>query len=270
MPVIDKIRSQMSSFTPAERQFAEYILANEDIIYKSITLATEDSGTGYGTIIRFCQKIGFAGFQDFKIHLALARGSQPSGPPEEPGDTVTQAAEQAAKQLSTTAAGIDVDTLERVADRVAKARSILSVGVAGSYPTALELSYRLSRMGLPAVSESDGHMQAIRAVGLGRKGVLFAVSFSGSTRDVLDAARQARSGGACVVALTNYSRSPLADLADELLATAMWQGALESEIGSRLPFLFVVELLCSDVYRKLPGATAAIGKTSDSVSGKQI
>jgi DNA-binding MurR/RpiR family transcriptional regulator len=281
MSVTAQIHAHMNSLTPAERAFAEYVLEHDDIIYKSITLATEDSSTGYGTIIRFCQKLGYSGFQDFKIHLAQEKGrtrsaGQRGGEHEGRKDTgpevdsLALAAEKASRQIGTTASGLSEKVLERVAARLASSSRVLTIGVAGSYPTALELSYRLSRMGIHATAESDGHMQAILAGELDETSSLVAVSYSGATRDILDAVERAGGRGVYVAAITNYRRSPLTEIADDVLCTSIWEQALESEIGTRVPFLFVLEVLCGMIYRAHAEAREALARTSDSVASKQI
>ena len=76
--VENQIRSRMNAFTATERNVAEYILKNTDVVYESITAVAENCQASYGTIVRFYQKLGYSGFKDFKIHLALERDINPS------------------------------------------------------------------------------------------------------------------------------------------------------------------------------------------------
>jgi RpiR family transcriptional regulator, carbohydrate utilization regulator len=269
--LLQRIRARMPSFTAAEKKFAKYVLATEDLIYRSITSATEESGSGYGTIIRFCQHLGFAGFQDFKIRLALERRTSEDEDGAGKGrGWLAKAAERAAEQLRATAAEMDEATVAAVSQALIKARRILVVSVAGSAPSAMELTYRLSRMGLQAISESDGHMQSIRASTLSAKDVMVAISFSGSTREILDAAGCARGAGAALVAITNYPRSPLADTAGFVLCASRWEEVLASEIGSRLAFHFLVEALCERVFKDHKGSEDALRRTADSVAARLL
>jgi DNA-binding MurR/RpiR family transcriptional regulator len=157
-----------------------------------------------------------------------------------------------------------------VSQALIKARRILIAGVAGSYPTAMELTYRLSRMGLQAIPEADGHMQAIRAATLSARDVMVAISFSGSTREILDAAARAQGAGATLVAITNYPRSPLADAAGFVLCASRWEEVLAAEIGSRLAFHFLVEALCERVFKDHKGSEESLRKTADSVAARLL
>jgi len=268
--VRDQIHAKMNDLTPGEAAFAEYVLKDENIIYKSITVLTEESGIGYGTIIRFCQKVGFSGFHDFKIHLALEKGSNDTVKNSESKGWVLDEQERAAGQLATTTSALDERVLHEVAACLAASRSVLLVAVAGSFPAALELAYRLTRIGITARAESDTHMQAIHASLLGKSDALFAVSNSGSTKEILEAAKLARTAGAKIVTLTNYGRSPLAEISDYVITLGVWEQALEAEIGTRLPFYFVIELLGTLTRRLAPNAQLNIQVTSDSVSSRQL
>ena len=260
----------MNEFTAAEAAFAEYVLLHGDLIFKSITLVTEESGISYGTIIRFCQKLGFSGFQDFKIHLAVesGRGSSEEGD-SEPG-WLERRSTIAGQQLAAVVRSIDERSLKAVVQAIAKARFILIVGVAGSFPVAVELAYRMDRLGLLVRAEQDTHVQAIRASLLGPKDLLFAISNSGSTKEILDCARLARGRGARVVALTNYAKSPLTEESDFVLTTAVWEGVLQAELGTKIPFFFVVELLASLLLSTMPGAEENLRLSSDSVASRLL
>lgn len=270
MNVQETIRARMNEFTAAEAAFAEYVLLHGDLIFKSITLVTEESGISYGTVIRFCQKLGFSGFQDFKIHLAVesGRGSAEGGD-SEPG-WLERRSKIAAQQIAATARAIGEADLKAVTQALAKARFILIVGVAGSFPVAVELAYRMDRLGLLARAECDTHVQAIRASLLGPEDMLFAISNSGSTKEILDCARLARRRGARVVALTNFAKSPLTEESDFVLTTAVWEGVLQAELGTKLPCFFVVELLASVLLGTMPGAEQNLRLSSDSVASRLL
>jgi RpiR family transcriptional regulator, carbohydrate utilization regulator len=268
MTVYDTIRTRMNELTASEAAFADYALKREDLIYKSITLASEESGIGYGTIVRFTQKLGFSGFQDFKIHLAVEAGK--GAPADEGSDWLEKSGELSARTMGTAIRALGEERLREAAEALAKARSILIAAVAGSFPVAMELAYRLSRLGLAAWAEQDSHLQMIRASLLGPSDLLFAISSSGSTKEILECAALSRDNGSRVLSLTNFAKSPLADRSDIVLNTAVREDALEAEIGTKLPFFFAVELLASLLVRIVPGAGESIRKSSNSVASRLV
>ena len=45
--ILNDISSMLPGFSETERKFAEYVLREKDLIYKSITMAPEESEVGY-------------------------------------------------------------------------------------------------------------------------------------------------------------------------------------------------------------------------------
>lgn len=56
---------------PAERQVADFISANPEVIVKStVADVARGAGTSDATVIRFCRSVGFQGFPELKLALA--------------------------------------------------------------------------------------------------------------------------------------------------------------------------------------------------------
>src|SRR5690554_6555798 len=66
-----KIKSLLNSLKPAEFKTAEYILNNpEEVIHLSITRLAGKVRVSEATVVKFCQHIGYSGYQELKISLA--------------------------------------------------------------------------------------------------------------------------------------------------------------------------------------------------------
>lgn len=65
------IQSVYNSLTKKEQEVADYILEHqEETVYSSVTDLAEKTKVGDTTVIRFCRKLGYKGFQDFKLAVA--------------------------------------------------------------------------------------------------------------------------------------------------------------------------------------------------------
>lgn len=65
------IHDRYDRLTKSERKVADFVLPQGNkIIYATMTEIKAATGVGDATIIRFCQKLGFNGFSDFKIAIA--------------------------------------------------------------------------------------------------------------------------------------------------------------------------------------------------------
>lgn len=268
--VLNQIRARMTEFARVERRFAEHVLRDPEIEYKSITRVAEESGVAYTSIIRFCQKLGYSGFHDFKIRIAVGRGTREQRTRTHEEHWLAEALSRTTRQLEVAATAVSEETVAEAARVLASAANILTIGAAGSFPTALELTYRLVRLGAAATDESDSHMQAIRASLLSANDVLVAISSSGSTREIIEAATVAKKAGAYVLTVTSQAKSPLADLSDLILTTGLWEEPLEAEIGARLPFYFLIEVISAALLEQKPDAEEKLEQTSDSVVSRQL
>ena len=110
--------------------------------------------------------------------------------------------------------------------------------------TARELAIRLSRMGLPATSETDSHMMIISSTVTRSSDVVIAISNSGETKDVIDALGNAKQNGAILVAITSMKGSSLAKLADETLLVHNSR-FVNSEffVNTQLPIFFLIDII---------------------------
>ncbi len=269
----DTIETQNNLFSATDKRFIAYIRSNPNIIYMSITEVIEESGISYGSIIRFTKKVGCSGFQDFKIRLAgensqLETNDKKSDEEISFVDNFHQTTE---KQLTITSRNIDENILIDITKRFINARQIMVIGAGGSHPMVEELVYRLVRLGFNNVShEQDEHYQAYRVSMLEPSDLLIVFSFSGSTKSILEIVKLAKESEVQVVAFTNHLKSPLSDLVDISLIAASHVPALKAELGTKIPFYYLIELLSQYIYKESEYAKKALHRTYEVVADKQI
>ena len=73
------IRNQYNTLTKTERQIADYILANSSsVVEMSVADLAAASAAAGSAVIRFCKTIGYTGFSQFRITLAMELASRPA------------------------------------------------------------------------------------------------------------------------------------------------------------------------------------------------
>lgn len=259
-----------NSLTEAEARVGDYFRRNPEAVYLSITEAAQEGGLGYGTIIRFCQKIGCTGFQDFKV--LLAQELRDAKERETPARHTPLEAniQKLQSDIVNTAKLIDPGTMEKVARCMATAHFVLAAGIAGSASLAHGLNYRLSRVGIYSAADCEGYTMAIRAATMREGDVFFAMSFSGATKDLVNAARIAKEHGAVVVALTAFIKSPLGEVADYTLVGASDRDPFSCEIFPNSPRDFILDLLVTEICGIRPGALETVQDTFEAISDRRI
>lgn len=121
--------------------------------------------------------------------------------------------------LSATESVLDPERLELAAKTIMKAERIVVFGLGNSAAIAQDAAHKFLRLGLSAQSCCDNHLQAIIASHLGRGSVAIGISHSGASRDIVEAMRLCKIGGASTIAITNYGTSPLSEESDLTLFT---------------------------------------------------
>lgn len=251
MSVIPRIHVAVPGFSAAERAVAQAILNNPQAIVRlSVVDVADRAGVSTAAVTRFCQELGFTGFRDLKVSLALELVSFPAAAvgevgPDDPAAIVAEKViEEELRALRELRELINGADLERAIELLRGAERILVLGMGSSLPVALDAYYRFMRIGLPVVMPPESHMQPVTASVAGPRDVLFIVSHSGRTQEILIAAKWARRRGARVIALTSFTGSPLARHAEVNLVTPVPETRFRVEaMAARTAHIAIVDVL---------------------------
>src|SRR5699024_6457178 len=86
----------------------------------------------------------------------------------------------------------------------------------------------------------------IRSNSVDNETVIIAISLTGSTKDIIYAVENSKQNGAKVIAITNYTESPLAEFADIMLLTSATENHLDSgTLVSKISQLYIIYLICT-------------------------
>jgi DNA-binding MurR/RpiR family transcriptional regulator len=134
--------------------------------------------------------------------------------------------------------------LETTADRILAARHVFLTGFGSSAPVAQDTYQRFLRLQIPSSTCADPHVLASIAANLSPADLLFCVTYSGETRDVIEALETARQRKATTITLTSVPRSSAARLADVVLLSAVSRKPRAGEtVASRVAQLAVVDVV---------------------------
>ncbi|SFB59486.1 transcriptional regulator, RpiR family [Cohnella sp. OV330] len=271
------LSSIYNSLTRTEKKIADVIqLDPEAVVYITLTDLAEKAGTGETSVLRLCRKIGFKGYQEFKLSLAqdlVVPVRNVHSEIEETDDIRAMAAKITAentKAIENTLNMLDTTQMERAIDAIGAARKIYFFGVGSSGNTALDAKYRFMRLGYDTEAVIDPHMMAMTAALMQDGDVVFAVSTTGSTKDIVDAVRLAKQKSVFLICLTSHLRSPLTQFADVVLLSKSRETPLQGgAFSSKLSQIHVLDILSTaTAIRFKDKAYEALGRTSKSVLDK--
>jgi len=277
--VFMRLREGKSTFRDSEEKAADYILAHSaEVINLPITELAERIGVSEATIVRMCKKIGFHGFQELKINLAVETVKPIQALHEEIaendviGAVMRKIVAANTKTLQSTLDVLSETDLQKAVDRLYDARSIQFYGVGGSGSVAMDAAHKFMKTGKPVTAYIDTHMQAMAASLVEPSDVVVAISHSGSSRDVIDALAIARSRGATTIGNAYYARSPIDKVLDIKLGTSSYETLYRMEsTSSRVAQLTIIDTLFIGVCLKDPAkAVKNILATREAIAPKRF
>lgn len=267
----DRMVAIRSMATKTEKKLIDSVIKMEksDIVYLSITELSARLKVAEATIVRFCKKLGYKGFQDFKLSLSQELGRQDASAVN---SVVRRVALQMTDAISETSRNLDYDKCLEIAQLMINAQKIGAFGVGNSAITAMEFSSVLARIGMSVIATSDSHMQAMIAANMMAGDVVVLISVSGSTKDIIDVAEIAKQNGCTTVVITCYDHSPLAKYGDYVLNSTRREAAYEGGSVSTIASIsYIVGVLYNAIYEKLgPDAYERTLRAAGAVSNKSM
>lgn len=271
------INSVYSSLTKSEKKVADAVLEDpEAAVFYTITDLAEKAGVGETSVIRLCRKLGFKGYQEFKLSIVQDLASpveQMSGEIEELDDLTTIAKKitvQNTQSLQNALSLLNEHKLQTIVEAMIKAEKIYFFGVGSSGITAMDAKYRFMRLGFNVDASMDSHVIAMNAALARKEDVVAFISTSGSTKDVVDALQIAKANGAFIFCLTNHARSPITQQADAvLLGTSREMPLQGGAFSSKLAQIHLLDILTTAISLQRKDQTySALEKTAKSVIQK--
>jgi RpiR family carbohydrate utilization transcriptional regulator len=273
------IRDLYPSMYEAEQRIADYVMNNPQHVLDltASELATQ-AQTATSTVVRFCQKLGFSGYREFKLRLARDLVT-----PVHLSDLMLTATDSIdnmvykvfrsnIQNLVDSSQRLDLEQITRAIDAISKATIVYLVGVGSSVAIVYDLYYWFGRIGVPAHPLVDPNLQRIIAAQATPNMVFLGISHSGATRDTVETLRLARELGATTIAMTNYSKSPIASVSTILLVTASQATTLQGvSMTSRVVQMGINDVLVLGVAKKqLARAEKVLDNTAKAVLDQKI
>ncbi|GIN69971.1 N-acetylmannosamine kinase [Bacillus sp. J14TS2] len=271
------ISSIYHSLTKSEQKVADLLKTRmNDSVYWSVSDLAEYANVGETTVIRFCRKLGYKGYQDFKLAVAqnkVETNSQEFGEITESDSLEVLAQKITAENIATiqnTLKTIQQSEFEQAGKEIIQSNKLYLFGVGASGLMAQQAQYRFMRIGFNAESATDSHIIAMNSA-LAKKGeVIIGISTSGSTKDLVDALKIAKENGAFIICITKHFKSPITKFGDIVLLTSTKESPLHGgAFSSSISQMHVLDILTRYIeIQEKDRAIKALKKTAKAVSNK--
>jgi len=268
--VAEVLRDSYDSFTSAEKRVADYILANpQDAMVCNVAQLAKKSEVSDATIVRMCQRAGYTGY--YQMHLLLSHDVGQRATPKRvasPRDSVAAQFERGRACLESIQTASNRRRIANVAKMLAKAPEVIAIGVGNSVPIALDLAFRLSRIGVRATASIVYESGVNHIVNALEGSVVVAVSKSGISLNVLDAVELARKRGMKVVAITGDLGAQLAKRSNSVVFSGdpdTYMTQVQSGLESHLGELAVIDAILVQVVNIRRSSGENVHEYSDAI-----
>lgn len=280
--VFEQISSNYYALTSSEKKVADFTLSNQSgTQFMSISELADACGVAEATISRFCRRLGYKGYNAFK--LALANSSPKHKLLDNPlsGEvTAEDSLEDICKKLYTaeveamaqTMEFLDLDSVAQASRMLHSARRVMCMGQGGSLLIANEAAHLFSTVSNKFTAVADSHLQAIAATTMDPEDVILFFSYSGSTQEMMETLKLARAQQGQVILVTRFPRSPGAELSNVVLQCGANENALQSgSVAARIAQMYLLDILFSEFSRKdLEQCLQIRGRIADALANRHV
>ena len=239
MDFYNRIAENAHLLNKSDNEILSYCIRNNQTLSKMKVQEVADTlYTSPASVVRFCKKLGFSGFSEFKagIKAELSQNQNESGQKSHPTDFL--------KDVHKTIQLIPEETIDRVLEKIHNCRRIELYAAGSSRTVAAEFVKRLQVLGKPAFWYDDSSLMNISARQVDENDLVIAISVSGETSLVIAAANMAKSRGAFILSLTDLGSNTLSDMADEnIYVNSTYFIKADIKIRSRVQMLLVCEYM---------------------------
>lgn len=260
MGILEELSNPTFKVTKSDKILIEYIKNTlNTVVYKPISEIAKESGIGEATVTRFTKKLGYSGFQEFKINLTKELTLQEEKVIMNPNISCNEEVTETAMKLFQATSEVLHQTLEKInphmivqcVQMLTKARKIYIIGIGYSGIVATDFNYKLMRIGANSFPIIDSHTMLMLASIMHQDDIILAISHSGNTDEVIETVHLAKQQGVKIIALTENYNSPLLQLADVFLTYQSNETTFETgSVTSKLAQMFMLDLIYTEMIKE--------------------
>ncbi|TDL73562.1 MurR/RpiR family transcriptional regulator [Rhodococcus qingshengii] len=246
------LQNMLLQLPASERKIAQFILDNpQSILNSTVNDIGAQAKTSGAAVIRLCKSLGLNGFQDLKVRIAgdLVKPAEQGYRDIEPGESyfsiVQKTTSNSIQSIRDSAEMINYEELERAVQTLLSAQNVHFFGIGASNIIAKDAQQKFLRIQKNATAFTDTHLVATLIANAKEDDVVFAISHSGETAEIIKVISLAKERGVKTISLTKYGQSSVASLADiKLFTSYSGEAAFRSAAtSSRLAQLYMMDIL---------------------------
>lgn len=261
MAAFSKIRALLPSLSNSEEKLASFILHAPDALrdLSSQKLALQ-VGVSQSSVVKFAQKLSYKGYPALKLAIlddianATPNAQQLHGSISVNDDYLTMSNKLVQSKIAVLQQTQSLNhhsAIDAAIDLILQANRVILSGLGGSALVAKDFSFKLQKLGITAMAEVDGHAQLALASTLNENDVVFVLSESGLTREVVNIVKQAHQNKTPIISVTKFGATPISNMANvKLYSVAEEASTRISSILARTAQELIIDVLFISIMQR--------------------
>jgi DNA-binding MurR/RpiR family transcriptional regulator len=236
------------SFTMSENEISQYVINHADqVVSSTITVIAKETGTSEASINRFCKKLGYKGFNGFKIALAQENFynnmTKQNSPSLDNGYIATVNADYRQMLMNTSAMLVESTVIEAV-NAIRSAHNIHIFSLTNVSFIAEELQFKFDQIGIRSRSFTDIIDMRIQATNIVADDLSIFIAPTIMMRDIYQIANASLERGAKNLTITSYDSPKLNDISDfKFIISDKIVANNSVSLSNNLMFLYVIDII---------------------------
>jgi len=280
MSTFTKIKAIRNSLSTSETKLADFILNSSNAIRElSSQELANVARVSQSSVVKFTQKLGYKGYPTFKLAVIDALNSEAVNNNKNNQlhgkITLNDSLRELANKLLHSKISVlnetkdlnETKSVEQAVTLIKSAKRILICGLGGSALVGYDFSYKLQKIGLSAIANSDPHAQLAYAATFSKDDLVFAISESGFTHEVIQICNQAKQNNAKIISLTKYGKTPVSQTSDvKLYSIAENESIRLSSILARTSQEFMIDIIFIAITQSSRQSRKFLEKTNSTIA----
>lgn len=216
MTIIEIMDSFKDTYTKTENKIYVHIKENPFIIEEyTISRVALITGTSKSAVLRFCQKMGFSGYSEFRFSFVRELYGQDSL--IKSTNSLLENIVDEFKDLTVELNKIQEKKVLKIIETLHDSNLIRSVGIMNSSLPALKLMYDFIKLGKNVITIDSVVLADSSVATIKENDTIIYFSVSGRIDIMKYFVQSAKKRKACIIAVTCNERSDLAKIADDVI-----------------------------------------------------
>lgn len=232
------IEANYSNLTQVEKSIADFFLKNQQKMDFSAKKVAEQLFVSEASLSRFAKKCGFRGYREFIYQY------EETFVERKPVTSNTRIVLNIYQDLlNKTYSLVDEGQIARIVKYLNESERVFACGKGSSGLAASEMESRFMRIGVDIDSIQDTDRMRMQAVFQDKGHLIFGISISGETEEVLYLLREANKRGAKTVLITANDKQDFDFCTEVLLVPSLKQLNRGNLISPQFPVLMMLDVL---------------------------